>query len=68
MTTTTRTDLALALALYVALAILELGCTPQQRAKVADVVGDIAAEVCVEGDSVSVCLKKCEKAAADRQE
>lgn len=41
-------------------------CTPRDRAAVARTVADLAAEVCVEGDTVSVCLKKCEaRAQAD---
>ena len=43
-----------------------VGCTPQARAAVARTIADIAAEVCVEGDSVSVCLRKCETEASRR--
>ncbi len=45
-----------------------VGCTPKARAAVARTIADIAAEVCVEGDSVKVCLKKCETEASKRAE
>ena len=35
------------------------GCTVADRASLRDAVGDIAAQVCVKGDSVEVCLEKC---------
>lgn len=44
-----------------------LRCTPRQRAAVADVVGELAAEVCVEGDTVAICLRKCEAEAERRR-
>lgn len=48
-------------------AALVLSCTPRQRAAVAAAVGDLAAEVCVEGDTVAVCLRKCETEAERRR-
>ena len=48
--------------------LVAMGCTAQQRAAVARTIADIAAEVCVEGDSISVCLKKCETEASRREE
>ncbi len=45
-----------------------LACTAKDRSGIARAIGDIAAEVCVEGDSVSVCLRKCETEASRRGE
>ena len=38
---------------------LVLGCTKAARAKVADALAAVALEVCVEGDAVEVCARKC---------
>jgi hypothetical protein len=44
--------------------LIALGaCTLQDRAAIARTVADIAAEVCVEGDTVRACLRKCDAAA-----
>lgn len=56
------------LTLLVLLIIGNATCTAAARAAVARTIADIAAEVCIEGDSISVCLKKCETEASRREE
>lgn len=53
-----------AVCVFVALVlpVLPMACTRQQARAVSDVVRDIALEVCVEGDTVTACLKKCSEA------
>lgn len=42
------------------LALAVACCTPAERLKVAETVADIAARVCVRGDTIDVCLQRCQ--------
>lgn len=43
--------------------LLASGCALLRQADVVDRIEDLAGQVCVEGDEVSVCLAKCQAAA-----
>lgn len=52
---------------YVFLCTIFTACTTQDRAAIVKTVSDLAGEVCVEGDTVGVCLKKCEAEHQERE-
>ncbi len=59
--------IVLALAIVAIMIATLFSCTARERAAVARTVADLAAEVCVTGDSVSVCLRKCGDEHAHRE-
>jgi hypothetical protein len=57
-------ELALVVAVVAGMVALP-ACTVAQAKTAADIIRELAPEVCVEGDTVSVCLRKCEAAASE---